>query len=85
MKGYFWGVLAMGTLVAAMFFFDYWRRTRDRLFGFFAAAFLLMAVQWTVSASLGTNEHPYLLLLRIAAFLCIFIGVMDRNRHHQAP
>ena len=82
MKYYVWGVLAMSTLVAAMFLLHYWRTTRDRLFGFFAAAFAVMSAQWTASALAGTDEvhHPYPLLLRLCAFLMIIAGVMDKNR-----
>jgi hypothetical protein len=85
MKFYIWGLLAMSTLVAAMFFFRYWRTTRDRLFAFFSVAFALMALQWTASALSGTDEanHPYLLLLRLAAFLSILAAIMDKNRRDQ--
>lgn len=85
MKYYMWGVLAMSTLVAAAFFFHYWRTTRDRLFAYFSTAFALMALQWTVSALSGTDEmgHPYPLLLRLGAFLSIIVGVMDKNRRDQ--
>ena len=86
MKYYVWGVLAMSTLVAAMLFLHYRRSTRDRLFLFFSAAFALMAVQWTASALAGTDEadHPYLLLLRLGAFLSIIAGVMDKNRRDRS-
>ena len=82
MKYYVWGVLAMSTLVAAMFFLRYWRTTRDRLFAFFAVAFVAMSAQWTASALAGTDEvhHAYLLLLRVCAFLSIIVGILDKNR-----
>ena len=44
MKFFVWGVLAMGSLVPALFFLRYWRSSRDRLFAFFAVAFGLMAL-----------------------------------------
>lgn len=77
-----WGFLAMASLMAAMFFWRFWRSTRDRLFVLFSAAFLLMALQWTASALSGTDEvdHPYPLLLRVGAFLCIMLAVLDKNR-----
>jgi hypothetical protein len=85
MKYYMWGLLAMSTLVAAIFFWHYWRTTRDRLFAFFSASFALMALQWTASALAGTDEikHPYLLLLRLGAFVSIIVGVLDKNRRDQ--
>ena len=77
----------MSTLVAAMLFLNYWRTTRDRLFAFFAAAFAVMSVQWTASALAGTDEvhHPYLLLLRVCAFLSIIAGIMDKNHRDRRP
>jgi hypothetical protein len=86
MRYYLWGVLAMASLVSALFFLQYWRTTRDRLFAFFSAAFALMAVEWTVSASLGMyqeGQHFYVLLLRILAFVAIIVGVLDKNRRER--
>lgn len=82
MKYYVWGVLSMGCLVAALFFMRYWRSSRDRLFVFFAAAFALMGLQWTVSSLLGVEEthHADLLILRILAFISIIVGILDKNR-----
>jgi hypothetical protein len=84
-KYYIWGVLAMGCLVSALFFLRYWRSSRDRLFAFFATAFGLMAVQWTLSALTGTDEldHSHPLLLRILAFLAIIVGISDKNRRER--
>jgi len=87
MKYYLWGSLAMSSLVVGLFFLHHWRITRDRLFAFFAAAFALMALQWTATALTGTDEqnHSYLLLLRLCAFVSIIIGVMDKNRRNSRP
>ncbi|HEX4025664.1 MAG TPA: DUF5985 family protein [Steroidobacteraceae bacterium] len=87
MKYYVWGTLAMSCLVAALFFLHHWRVTRDRLFLFFAAAFGLMALQWTASSLAGTNEqnHSYLLLLRLFAFLSIIAAIIDKNRRDHRP
>ena len=82
MKYYMWGLLAMASLVPALFFLRYWRSSRDRLFAFFAVAFALMALEWTLSALYGTDlsDHFYVLLLRILAFVAIIIGVLDKNQ-----
>jgi hypothetical protein len=87
MKFYVWGVLAMASLAPALFFLRYWRSSRDRLFAFFAVAFGLMALQWTLSALTGTDEadHSYVLLLRILAFASIIIGVLDKNHRERHP
>jgi len=82
MKFFVWGTLAMSCLVAAVLFLHHWRNTRDRLFLFFSAAFGLMALEWTASALAGTDlqNHSYLLLLRLFAFLSIIAAVIDKNR-----
>lgn len=77
--------LGGGTMVAlvgvAIFFLRYWRRTADRLFAFFSAAFLLLAIGQTVVLYLGTegDKLPYAYWLRLAAFILIIIGVLEKN------
>lgn len=76
------GFLAAGNLVAALFFLKFWRRTADRLFAFFAAAFALLAVQRVV---LGVSrewaeESPWLYGLRLLAFVLIIVAIVDKNR-----
>jgi hypothetical protein len=38
------GAIAMASIVISLFFFRFWRSTRDRLFLFFAISFLLEAL-----------------------------------------
>lgn len=76
------GMLATGYAVAALFFLKFWSRTRDRLFGFFAAAFGLLAVQRVaLSAYEGVPEDaPLLYGLRLVAFLVMLWAIVDKNR-----
>lgn len=76
------GVLAMAYFVAGLFFLRFWRRSGDRLFGFFAAAFALLAVQRTLLPFVGTDTTLYLVLyaVRAAAFLGLAAGILDKNR-----
>jgi hypothetical protein len=85
MKFFVWGLLAMGSLVPALFFLRYWRSSRDRLFAFFAVAFGLMALEWLLASLGGTDEadHFQVLLLRILAFVSIIIGVLDKNHRER--
>ncbi|HEX3890690.1 MAG TPA: DUF5985 family protein [Verrucomicrobiae bacterium] len=75
------GAIAMAFLIVASFFFRFWRESRDRLFGFFAAAFFLMAVNRPVLVFLGedndTNLTPY--LIRLASYAIIIIAIVDKN------
>jgi hypothetical protein len=76
------GALTTLSLVAALFFLRYWRSTADRLFAYFAAAFLLFSASWAaLAAKPSIGEHDaYVYLLRLAAFVAIMIGIIDKNR-----
>jgi hypothetical protein len=84
MREFAWGVLAMASLVAALFFLRYWRASRERLFGFFSLAFLGMAANWTVLAVIDRpvdevrQEYGY--LVRLVAFVILLIGIFDKNQ-----
>jgi len=81
-KQFCWGVLTMASLIAGLFFLRYWRVSGERLFAFFAAAFALLAVNWfTLAATDPALEARHLIyLLRLAAFVVILIGIVDKNR-----
>ncbi|HEY6138784.1 MAG TPA: DUF5985 family protein [Thermoanaerobaculia bacterium] len=72
------GALTMAYAVAALFFLRFWRDSRDRLFGFFSAAFWLLSVQRAIVTLCDVGETIY--LLRALAFLLIIIAIVDKNR-----
>jgi hypothetical protein len=76
------GVLFASYLVAALFFLRFWRRTRDRFFLFFTAAFALLALQRGLLSF--RVPHAWLDLLfygvRAFAFLVLIAGILDKNR-----
>lgn len=76
------GAAVMGYAVAGLFFLRFWRRTGDRLFAAFAAAFWLLGVQRTLVAmsERPAEEVAALYLLRLAAFVVIIVAILDRNR-----
>jgi hypothetical protein len=76
------GMLVAGYLVAGLHFLRFWRRSRDRLFLLFSAAFGVLAVQRLALVLLAGHRsaEPYLYLLRALAFLVIIVGIVDRNR-----
>lgn len=76
------GMLVTGYAVAALYFLKFWSRTRDRLFGFFAAAFAMLAVQRiSLAAYSGVPEEaPLLYALRLLAFLIMLWAIVDKNR-----
>lgn len=75
------GAATISLLVIAMFFLRFWKRTHDRLFLFFAGAFLLMMVERIIRTVVGENEWAaYVFTVRLAAFILIIIAVVDKNR-----
>jgi hypothetical protein len=79
---FFWGALSMASATVSLFFLRYWASTRDRLFAFFAIAFAVFALNWVSLAFIdpGAELRHTLYLLRLAAFLLIIIGIVDKNR-----
>jgi hypothetical protein len=79
-----WGVLAMASVTAALFFLRFWRESRERLFAFFALAFALLSANWI---GLAIINHPtdevrqeYGYVVRLVAFVILIIGIFDKNR-----
>lgn len=79
---FFAGAAAVSLLVIVLFFLRFWKRTRDRLFLYFAAAFsFLMAERIIRAAMIIENEWaPYVYTVRLAAFVLIIIAIIDKNR-----
>ena len=75
------GAVTLGYFVAAGFFLRFWRRTRDRLFLAFAAAFVLLAVNQALAAFFGAGDEltPYTYLLRVLGFVLILYAIIDKN------
>jgi peptidoglycan/LPS O-acetylase OafA/YrhL len=76
------GMLAMGYLIAALFFLRYWRRTRERLFASFAVALLILAIQRALlAADLAiVEDRTWYYGLRLLAFVIILLAILDKNR-----
>jgi hypothetical protein len=75
------GAVTLGYSAAAVFFLRFWRRTEDRLFFAFSAAFLLLALNQVLAALLeaGDERTPYVYSLRVLGFLLILWAIVDKN------
>jgi hypothetical protein len=76
------GVMLTLALIAALLFFRAYRRTRDRLFILFGAAFIVLAAE---RLFLGVTPRaelsaPFAFVPRIIAFAIIIFAIVDRNR-----
>ena len=76
------GVIVALAVVAALAFLRFWRQSHDRLFGFFAGAFALYGLNHLLLTfnPRDSEIRPYLYLIRLAAFLLIIVGILDKNR-----
>lgn len=79
---FFAGAATISLLVIALFFLRFWRRTRDRLFLYFAGAFGFLMIERLVRASMAVENEwaPFVYTIRLAAFVLIIIAVVDKNR-----
>lgn len=75
------GAVTLGYAVASVFFLRFWRKTADRLFLAFAAAFVLLALNQVLAAVLefGDERTPYVYSLRVLGFLLILWAIIDKN------
>lgn len=75
------GMIAMGHLLAGVFFVRFWSRTRDRLFLAFAAAFWLLGLNQALVGLSGAppEEQGVYYLLRLAGFLLIIAAIVAKN------
>jgi Family of unknown function (DUF5985) len=77
------GGLTFAYITASVYFFHFWRRTADRLFLAFAAAFTLLALNQLVVFALGVGDerHHYAYVLRVLGFVLILAAIIDKNVH----
>ena len=80
--GYFLlGAISMACAVIALFFLRFWRRTGDRLFAIFAAAFAILGLNWVALGYFDQSEgRSWLYIVRLIAFGLIILGILDKNR-----
>lgn len=75
------GAIAMGCAVAAMFFFRFWRGTRDRFFLWFGLSFLIEALNRAHFALSGARyeEAQLYYLIRLGSYGLILWAIVEKN------
>lgn len=76
------GGLTAGFLVVALHFARFWKQSRDRLFLYFGAAFLLLGIN-ALALGLTSPEGDFRLAiygLRLAGFVLILYAIYEKNR-----
>lgn len=75
------GGVVMACAVAGLCFIRFYRKTRDRLFWMFAAAFWILGLNWLGLAFTERNEvRTALYFVRTLAFVLILVAIIDKNR-----
>jgi hypothetical protein len=81
MLDFFSGAVTFGYAIAAVHFYNFWKRTADRLFLSFALAFVLLALNQLVVFAIGANDERgnYAYILRVLGFVLILLAIVDKN------
>ena len=75
------GAVSLASLIAALFFLKFWRRTSDEFFLFFAAAFAIDALsRFALAVPPISNEaEPIAFLPRLVTFALILAAIVRKN------
>jgi len=75
------GVIAAGFLVAALFFFKFWKSTGDWLFAAFGVSFILFALGQISSAVVQVSREDlnWIYLFRLAGFALLLFAIVWKN------
>ncbi len=85
---FFSGGIMVGFLACGYFFFRFWKKTQDSLFGVFAVSFWILALERifllaTVNIGELSGQHelrPHVYWFRFIAFTLIIIAFVMKNR-----
>jgi hypothetical protein len=82
MNTFFWGAIAMACWAVGLIFLRSWRRTNDRFFALFGAAFWILALHWLALAFVGAVDETrhYFYAIRLLGFLLVLVAIVDKNR-----
>jgi len=74
------GAIFMASMVIALFFYRYWRQSRDRLFIYFGLAFVLEGTQRLVQSWWPDATDVPQFSLRLVEYALILIAIVQKNR-----
>ncbi len=82
MNGFLLGGIAIASLVAGLYFFRFWRHTRDPFFIFFALSFWIEGANRFAMAWLAvpTEDAPVHYIVRLVAYGLIIAAIVIKNR-----
>lgn len=76
------GITFMGALTSSMFFYKFWKSTKDRFFLLFSIAFFIFSLNRVALTYLDPSNENRLLfyILRALAFIIIIFAIIHKNR-----
>jgi hypothetical protein len=81
MTGFISGMIAGGFMIAALFFFRFWKQTQDSFFAIFGISFLLFASSQAASVFFDAprDDKTWVYLLRLAGFVLLLVAIVRKN------
>ena len=82
MNEFLMGGIAIASLVAGLYFFRFWRHTRDAFFIFFALSFWIEGANRVAMAALdlSSEDAPVHYVVRLVAYGLIIAAIVIKNR-----
>ncbi len=76
------GAIVMASFVAGLFFFRYWRSSRDKFFLYFALSFWIEAADRVAFGMMGPSSEfePLFYGVRVLAYGLIVLAILQKNR-----
>jgi hypothetical protein len=76
------GAITMGYWAIGVFFLRFYKKTKDSLFGVFAASFWVLCVERILLLLVRPENElrPYVYLVRFTAFMLLVVGIIQKNR-----
>ena len=81
MYDFFTGVATAGFLIAALFFFRFWKATQDTFFVILGIAFVLFAANQAavVLLEVSHEEQSWIYVLRLVGFALLLVAIALKN------
>jgi len=75
------GAIAVASLLVGLFFFRFWRATRDKFFLYFALSFWIEGCNRVALGLLAGDERaPLIYGVRVVAYGLILLAIWQKNR-----
>lgn len=86
MSDFLSGAVFSAALISALFFFKFWKQSKDRFFLIFAIAFLLLGFERVqlLFTIVNYETRSMVYCIRLCSFILILIAILDKNKVKKA-